>query len=510
MQINRLHIIEIQHRPLLQGLDISFYSPSDTTEGITPQCFIGVNGSGKSQLLETLAEIFLHLDKIYRKVNRTIAKAPLLYELEYTILKESQLFKIKVAQEAFNKAPIFYRFDEEDQEILFDNLADIEDYLPQKVIGYTSGDNETLSLPFSDYYDEYADHTTNRALKGLQEEDYEPRLYLMDYSTNIGVVVSNLLLDRSQVLKNMLKEIKLSKLQTFQIKIQLKHRGPKKEIKLTKDLKNWIINLKKSATCYEYYSETETYILDFFNTEATQNALRHYFTNALSLYTALYKIELLNSLIIDKKYRTEIKKQRTQRRLLVKPPTISEQDKVLSYHEVRLVSDKHEVIDYISLSDGEHQFLNVFGTVLMTNYNNSIYLLDEPETHFNPKWRREFINQLNLLTKGRSQAYFITSHSPFIVSDSRREQVHIFKRDENNKLVIEQPSKETYGSNFDYILKIAFGMEDTVSEKSLDEIRELQKSKNIEEIEDKLDEYGESAEKFYLYSRIEELKSKEA
>ena len=116
------------------------------------------------------------------------------------------------------------------------------------------------------------------------------------------------------------------------------------------------------------------------------------------------------------------------------------------------------------------------------------------------------MHNLNEIAGDRYQDYFITSHSPFIVADSKRERVYIFKKDAKNKLEVKQPVNETYGSNFDYILKMAFVMESTISQKSLDEIHELQKSNSIEDIEKGLIEFGDSSEKLYLLRRIAELK----
>lgn len=507
MRIRRIKLTDIEHRPLLQGLELEFADHADT-EGIVPQCFIGTNGSGKSQLLETFAEIFQYLDRRYRTDNRPKGTVTSLlgFEIEYAIRQDNEWVEIQIQQKKGGKLPIIRTLDEYgDWEDIDQSI--IESLLPQKVIGYTSGDNETLSIPFADYYDEYATYTADRAHKAEFRDypDYEPRFYLMDYSTNIGVVVSNLLLNQSDRLKEILGKIKINGLRSFQLVIRLNDRV---KIDTTKDLDSWIESLKQSATCYEFDTNKKTHRLDFLNTGATQQALLHHFKTPLALYTVLYKLELLNNLLVEKRHRIEIKKQRKQRRLVIKPPTVPEQDKVLSYNEVQLFNSANKPLDYISLSDGEHQFLNIFGTVLMTGYENSLFLLDEPETHFNPKWRREFVKELNLLTDGRIQAYLITSHSPFIVSDSKREFVHIFSN-ENGKLKITTPDKETYGSDFNYVLRVAFGMkeEETVAQKSLDEMRQLRKSTSIENIEDNLDNFGDSSERFNLYKRIEELKN---
>lgn len=206
MRIRRIKLTDIEHRPLLQGLELEFADHADT-EGIVPQCFIGTNGSGKSQLLETFAEIFQYLDRRYRTDNRPKGTVTSLlgFEIEYAIRQDNEWVEIQIQQKKGGKLPIIRTLDEYgDWEDIDQSI--IESLLPQKVIGYTSGDNETLSIPFADYYDEYATYTADRAHKAEFRDypDYEPRFYLMDYSTNIGVVVSNLLLNQSDRLKEIL------------------------------------------------------------------------------------------------------------------------------------------------------------------------------------------------------------------------------------------------------------------------------------------------------------------
>lgn len=506
MRIERLYIEKIEHRPLLNGLELLFYH--DKNGSIEPNCFIGVNGSGKSQVLETIAEVFYYLDKLYgNPYNITIVPyAPLLFELDYTLTIKNKEYLIQIKQhQPKGKAPkILITQNGKDVEWHVDSM---HLYLPKKIIAYTSGANETLSFPFLDYYDEYAEFTAKRALGKEKGDDYDPRFYLMDYSTNIGVVITNLVYSTSKQIKQISGTINVNSLRSFQIIIQTKHKAaPLGGVKLTDDLKGWILDLKKSATCFDYIEKEDKYILDFYNNKATKDALLKYFPKAIDFYTALYKIELLNNLMIDDRYLAEIKKKRRARKSLIRNPIVPEKDKVLNYSEIKLRHKSGELINYLSLSDGEHQFMNVFGTILMSDFDNALFLLDEPETHFNPKWRREFMNNLNEIAGGRYQDYFITSHSPFIVADSKREKVYIFKKDAKNKLEVKQPINETYGSNFDYILKMAFEMESTISQKSLDEIHELQKSKSIQDIEKGLVEFGDSSEKLYLLRRIEELK----
>lgn len=508
MKIHRLLIQKIEHRPLLNGLELFFYR--DKNGSIQPNCFIGVNGSGKSQVLETFAEIFYYLDKLYgNPENKTIvSNSPLLFELDYSITLRKKEYLVEIKQKnPKGKSPEISIT--QNGKTFNWHIDSMHNFLPKKVIAYTSGANETLSFPFMDYYDEYADYTAKRAFGTEKGNDYEPRFYLMDYTTNIGVVIANLVYSSSNKLKEILTTNNIRSLRNFQIIIQTKQSAaPSNGIILTDELTKWIDNLKNVATSYDYSSKENKYTLDFYNNTATRAALKYYFKKPIEFYTALYKIELLNNLIIESNYLKEIKKKRRNRKSLIRNPIVPDKDRVLHYSEIKLRHISGELINYLSLSDGEHQFMNVFGTILMSDFENALFLLDEPETHFNPKWRREFIKLLSDITAGRNQDFFITSHSPFIVADCKREKVYIFKKDKDNNLKVEQPTNETYGSNFDYILKMAFEMETTISDKSLAELVKLQKSSSIKNIEDKIADFGESTEKFYVLRRLHELKSK--
>ncbi|WP_029274558.1 restriction system-associated AAA family ATPase [Pedobacter borealis] len=512
MKILQIHIIENADKPLLNDLLLEF--PTNKSEDtFNPNIFIGINGSGKSQLLETIADIFLYLDRVYRQVNKILSPfTSVLFDIHYTISLNKKDFQVN-----------FKHTDKKDREpelvikdasgkIVAVPFEEVNKFLPLKVIGYTSGENETLSLPFTDYYDEYARYTAKRARLEKTEtlDDYEPRFYLMDYNTNIGVVISNLVLGQKSKVKKLTDYIGISALRSFQIVIQTRHTAaPKKnKVELTAELEDWIEKLKKASTCHQYFKTENKYVLDFYVNDATRAALLALFKTPLALYTALYKIELLNNLIIKDSHLAEIKRKRSLRKLIIKPPTVAEQDKVLSYSEVKLNLDNGDVIDYLNLSDGEHQLMNISGTILMSGFENSLFLLDEPETHFNPMWRREFISLLSKLTSSKSQDYFLTSHSPFIVADIKREYVYVFKR-VKNELTVEWPLNETYGSDYDSILQSAFELESSLSKKSFDEMQSLLKNGTLQELEDGIKEFGESGEKFFLFKKLQDLKNKD-
>jgi restriction system-associated AAA family ATPase len=515
MKLKSIRISEISSKPLLEDLELNF--PERDANYLNANCLIGVNGSGKSQFLETIAEIFIYLDSLYRKANvLKSTPAPFSFEITYYITIKGKKNLVNIVQKNKSLKLPTISITDENNNLISPKEDKIDSYLPEKVIGYTSGENETISIPFHAYYDVYATYTANRAIEGSSRKDYEPRFYFMDYNTNLGIVISNLVFEEVEGIDYLKKELKIDKLKSFQLILQtnqvaapkIKTASGESGVILTDELKKWRENLIASATCYDYDEKHNKYTLDFYFNDATKDALTYFFTSAYNLYTALYKFELLNNLMIDATTRKNIERERKRRKLITKMPTVANKDKVLNYSELKLKLSNDQIIDYLSLSDGEHQFFNIFGTIIMVSHNNSLFLLDEPETHFNPRWRRLFISHLKNLTKDRKQDLFLTSHSPFIVSDTPKESVYIFERESKDNISIRPPDQETFGASLDHILRMAFDMDETMSEEALQVLNALKEETDPAKIEEGIEKLGESSQLMPLYRRIEMLSKK--
>jgi restriction system-associated AAA family ATPase len=496
---------------ILEGLHIRFHGPESVAGLLEPVCFVGLNGSGKSQVLQAVAEIFYYMDRCFRDFNPDTAATDLLFEIEYLIQRGTDTHHVRCEHLSVKKGPGVHVIHNGHAQEVSDE-KEIVALLPRRVIGYTSGDNETLSVPFLDTYQDYAKFVTELALPS-RKTNYthvpDPRLVMMDYSDNIAILVANFLRRPMKDLTVFEDEIKVLGLESFRLIVQLKHKtvGGKKEVLLTRqhktDLEKWV----KCATCFDYQKDAERWVLDFLVNAETRNAFRHHFTSAFDLYSAFNRFALLNNLMIKKEHRTNIEKQRKKQGTVVKLPTVAEEDRVFRFQGVKLnLVGGTGPVDYIALSDGEHQFVQIFGTVLMVDGDNDLFLLDEPESHFNPKWRIRFVPVLEEIAKGRKQDFLITSHSPFLLSDTPRERVFVFEK-KSGRVTVRNPDAQTYGTTFDALLKEAFGVEPPISDKSKDAIRQLQKSGTLEELEKGVEEFGDSTEKFYLFQRIEELKA---
>ena len=116
------------------------------------------------------------------------------------------------------------------------------------------------------------------------------------------------------------------------------------------------------------------------------------------------------------------------------------------------------------LSDGEHQLLHSLGLCLLFKNTNSLFLLDEPETHFNPDWRSKFITRLRQCFEedefGRD--ILITTHAPFLISDSKKERVLVFEKETDGNVRIAKPEFNTFGASINKITMNIFNKQETI------------------------------------------------
>ncbi|HYE68721.1 MAG TPA: hypothetical protein VEA58_08915, partial [Anaerovoracaceae bacterium] len=288
---------------LLDGFDRWFRSPhSEDYSLFDPLCLVGPNGAGKSQFLQVLTEIF---QSIYHTClpgeERIDGNPDLQFEIEYLIQPEGEDTPVHVSisrQSVERRKPklTIIKKNEDNWESCDPASPSTHKLLPHKVIGYTSGENETLSLPFLISRSGYAEEVGRKALsKGGQEEVADTRLMLIDYGTNLEVIVSNLLTNNGDQLEALIKDARLKDLHSFRCVIQLAHRAApklpgKKGIQLTAELKKYIDNLQRCATCYSYDAKEERYVFDFWVNEETQLAFNYFWQSTLELYSSLHKL----------------------------------------------------------------------------------------------------------------------------------------------------------------------------------------------------------------------------
>lgn len=113
-------------------------------------------------------------------------------------------------------------------------------------------------------------------------------------------------------------------------------------------------------------------------------------------------------------------------------------------------------VTFRELSEGEQQLLTVLGLLRFTAEDESLFLLDEPDTHLNPRWSVDYISYLKqFIASGTRQEetshILLTTHNPLAIAELDREQVQILrmqKSDEQRKIVACYPEMAPRGMGY--------------------------------------------------------------
>lgn len=113
-------------------------------------------------------------------------------------------------------------------------------------------------------------------------------------------------------------------------------------------------------------------------------------------------------------------------------------------------------VTFRELSEGEQQLLTVLGLLRFTTEDESLFLLDEPDTHLNPRWSVDYISYLKqFIASGTKQEetshILLTTHNPLAVAELDREQVQILrmsKQDGQRQIVACYPEMAPRGMGY--------------------------------------------------------------
>jgi len=106
------------------------------------------------------------------------------------------------------------------------------------------------------------------------------------------------------------------------------------------------------------------------------------------------------------------------------------------------------------LSEGEKQLLCVIGGLKLSQQNECLVLLDEPDTHLNPIWSWEFDSLLRdslLDVQQKSSTVIVATHDPVLISGLKKEQVLIASVI-NGRLAYERPYRDPRGQGVANVL----------------------------------------------------------
>ncbi len=428
----------------LRDFEISFTASTKGSDGIDcdfkSHAVIGQNGSGKSNMIEAIVTIFRDLDLNQR--------TQFDYEMEYScrgynIRIDSSKGRVYITSPKRSNATthaISY----------LSNNA--KRYLPNHVFAYYSGKSERIEAIFQQHQ--------QRFYKALLEGSDE-LLRRLFYCRNVHsqFVLLAYLLNEDEDCRRVLTDLGIEDLESvlFVLKQPYWYKADlAAEHIIDGDNRFWYARGIVQTFLDELWKESiapidhsESRVLDFRGRKET--------------------LDLLYLFIPDKDALGRVAGQ------------IGEPARFFKYLESTYISDlidevrinvKHRDINgnlnFTQLSEGEQQLLTVLGLMRFTNEDESLFLLDEPDTHLNPIWKLRYFDEIDKVVKlqdtaasGDSQL-IITTHDPLMIGSLHKEQVKILRK-EKGKIIVDEPTVDPQGMGFAGLLKSElFGLRSTV------------------------------------------------
>jgi len=437
----RLHWLWIGEYKNLKNVTIDF----DQGEWIT--VVIGWNGTGKSNVLEALATLFRDLI-MGENDNKEKNKPSFPYRIKYRCrdnfvhidadpkrAKNPYQIHISVedsneSQEIINQGSIFdidseIQDDDLGKSITLNQLRKNQDqYLPKYIFGYYSGESDRMQEVFRKYLTKYDTDLRNGKDSGFKRLFYALPLhsqfvllaFIHQQDDMVREFLDNQLgLDPDGGIDSILFVLRQPPwnsregdsrfwnargvVSNFLARLYNVSLAP---IRITRQVDVSLWNKKRLEFLYLYLKD-----LDALQSLIGQQTPKEFFRDLESTY--------VSELIEEVRIRIKLKKN----------------DGSVTFRE---------------LSEGEQQLLTVLGLLRFTAEEESLILLDEPDTHLNPHWSIKYLQYLESflgIDKARRESCHVvlTTHNPLAIADLLKKQIQILKRDPDD-LIVEATTPE--------------------------------------------------------------------
>ncbi len=467
MRLDRLHIAAYGN---LRDFEIDFDEGQPTT------VLIGRNGSGKSYLIEAIVEIFRDLE---------LDRAPCFaYTLDYVCRER----KIRIDADPSRSTKRL--------EITVDGKAltrtafrrDLDRLLPNYVFAYYSGWSERLQRQFDKPTQKYY----NDVLYSLRTDMPLRRLFFCrkEYSQLVLLAFFLAEPENTRYLLEKYLNIKGFDSALFVLKTPW-WRGsgrPNKKQLADGDERFWYA----SGTFKGFLSRIwDQALAPIRNTEVDDHDIRRQGDRIERLYLFIKNQAELSGL---KDADQDAKTLFSHLESLFLCDLIDEV-------RVTVVRTDDTPVKFTQLSEGEQQLLTVLGLLLFTQDDESLYLLDEPDTHLNPLWTYEYLSLLQDNIRAEKVQLLITTHNPLMIGTLHRNQVRNL-RQEGRSILAEEPEDNPIGIGIEGLLKSElYGLRSTLAPEILRDIdtqnellalprRNAAQKKELENASERLDKLG--------------------
>jgi len=463
----RIDWLKIPDDRNLKNFEINF------EETVPISVLLGCNGSGKSNLIENLVEIF-----------RALESAAPVERFAYEIQYYCHGHKIHVIADPHAKRESI-SFTVDDHKITvaaFKKSA--RDYLPKYVFAYYSGWNNRLESLFSEPTKKY--YQAN-----LSNEDADaPRRFFFCRKDYANLALMALFFEKHE-LATYIREELLGIVSFDSALVVLKSPWWAKQWSSRKGHSDDLFWGARGNFTEFMQRLRSAALAPIKNLETTEGDIRGRTQSTERLY--LY--------IRDSEHLEKLRAPYESPKLLFNHlESMYLSDLV---EEIRVVGKRKDggLVRFDQLSEGEQQLVSVFGLLLFTQSDEALYLLDEPDSHLNPRWTYEYRIMLRRALfpyqdgkqhangsregnpidsesppamEGNSQV-LIATHNPLMISAHPRTHVRILSC-ENGTTTAYPPEEEPPGMSIDRLLTSeVFGLDSALPRNTLWAISERER-----------------------------------
>lgn len=455
MKLDKLFISDFKN---LQDFSIDFDEESLTT------VLVGRNGTGKSNLLEALIIIFRDLD---------LGVSPAFkYELDYIC----RGYKIHVDADPQRPSDsVLIQVDGSNLSYKRFSQRGEQQYLPSYVFGYYSGPSNRMESHFEKHQERFYQDLLKNVNNPMRPLFYA-RLVHSQF------VLLSFFTERDQKILSLLDEnLRIQGLDSvlFIMREPEWAKSSGKQSTFKGDPRFW----NARGVVRDFLSKLYDLSLAPLH---TKERVRLGFGSKVRefLYLYLKDIESLMNLASEYQNQQEFFKA-------LESTYISD---LISEVRIRVHSrNVNGSLTFRELSEGEQQLLMVLGLLRFTKEEESLFLLDEPDTHLNPAWSLQYLDFLREFVGDQKTSHIImTTHDPLVIAGLERHQVQLMQRSEDGRIFVDYPEESPRGMGIAALLTSdVYGLRsqlDAPTLRLLDRKRELAIKKDITE-----DERGELA-----------------
>jgi len=507
----------------LRNVTVEFTAEQKSSTAPSAQFFIGVNGSGKSSMLEAIGLIFTRIMQ---------GETPGFdFEVVYQMPDETEVTVRPIqpgstTQGGNEKLDVHIRKKGKAQPLLVHTIPD--DYRPDRIVAYSSGANNAMEDVLMRYpksaianelydrvFDSSKDETDGAYIRELVAQydqlDENPRTLYLDAPTSkfiipflFAVLPMNLLAadessarerERYHRLQRMLLDRLGFSLKPVAFSLVIDAEKMSEIASAQQEILALILDKRSDQqTVYDWISDAP-----FFGDrpEGEQNAAQE--TSVAFLYE---QTSNASPLYYHKKLQNFCKGDPF--------PLLSA---LVNLHQRGIVKDIHmsfqregcgELLQLDALSDGELMWLARMGLILMSQKHcgsNSLFLLDEPDVHFNDDWNKEFVHMLYEMSGETPHQFIIATHSPLLLTDVWPEQLYLFRKNpETGTSTVDIPTISTFAAQRERIATELFDT-DPIGVFAQLNIKKLLHETDADKLLDGIGRVGPGYPRFRLYEQ---------